>query len=374
MTKFSSSLRLFWANQRVLITGHTGFKGSWMTYWLKSLGAQVCGISLVPNSNPNLFSLLNIANICENHFCDIRDKSNITKIIHQFKPSIVFHLAAQPLVRLGYTMPVETFDVNIMGTVNLLDCLKDSDFTDLKSIVLITTDKVYENKEWCWAYRENDRLGGNDPYSTSKAACELIAHSYRTSFFDQLNIPVSTARAGNVIGGGDWSSDRLIPDIIRSWENHQSVNIRNPLSIRSWQHVLDPIYGYLRLAELTAVSNKLQGAYNFSCSSDNALNVSQIVELAKPYIKDAIVKFIPQDHNFPKESIFLKVDPSKSRANLGVQSLITSEKAVELTMKWYKNFYHGKDPAQLCSEQIHLIEKMIDSNNTEKNHCKLNNH
>jgi CDP-glucose 4,6-dehydratase len=330
-----------------------------MTYWLNSLGAQVCGIGLEPNTNPNLYSLLSIANICESNLCDIRDRNCISKIINRFNPSIVFHLAAQPLVRASYHAPVETFETNIMGTVNVLDSLRSLDLDALKSIVLITTDKVYDNREWCWAYRESDQLGGNDPYSASKAACELVANAYRTSFFNHRNIPVSTARAGNVIGGGDWSEDRLIPDMMKSWSVNQPVQIRNPLSIRSWQHVLEPIYGYFRLAELTSESHQLQGAYNFSCSVENTLNVDQIVELAKPYFKDAAVKMNSKDEKYLKESAHLRIDPSKAEMYLGVKSVLSGEKAVEWAMSWYKDFYSGKDAATLCNRQLDAFEILI---------------
>ena len=355
-----SCLKSFWTNQRVLITGHTGFKGSWMTYWLNSLGAQVCGIGLEPNTNPNLYSLLNIANICDSNLCDIRDRNSVSKIINRFNPSIVFHLAAQPLVRASYHAPVETFDTNIMGTVNVLDALRSLDLDALKSIVLITTDKVYGNREWCWAYRESDQLGGNDPYSASKAACELVANSYRSSFFNHRNIPISTARAGNVIGGGDWSEDRLIPDMMKSWSINQPVQIRNPLSIRSWQHVLEPIYGYFRLAELTCKSPQLQGAYNFSCSVKDALNVDQIVGLAKPYFKDAAVNINSKNELSPKESASLRIDPSKSEVYLGVKSIMTTMKAVEWTVSWYKNFYTGNDATFLCNSQIKSYELLLE--------------
>lgn len=354
-------MQSFWSSQRVLITGHTGFKGSWMSYWLHRLGAQICGISLEPNTNPNLFTVLNITNICQNNICDIRDREKLSKIINDFKPSIVFHLAAQPLVRKSYLTAAETFDVNLMGTVNLLDCLKDLNPENLKSIVLITTDKVYDNQEWCWAYRENDQLGGSDPYSASKAACELAAHSYRDSFFKKLDIPISTARAGNVIGGGDWSIDRLIPDMMRSWSMNQPVEIRNPLSIRSWQFVLEPIYGYLRLAEITAANHQLQGAFNFASNTEEVLNVKQMVELAKPYFKNAPVKENIKENQFLKESINLRIDPSKSEKYLSVKSVLTVKNAIEWTLNWYKDFYSGKDAALLCSNQIDSYELLINS-------------
>jgi len=354
-----SHMKSFWGSQRVLITGHTGFKGSWMTYWLDRLGAKVCGIALEPNTDPNLFTLLNIANICQSNICDVRNKESLSALIHNFQPTIVFHLAAQPLVRVSYHTAAETFETNVMGTVNVLESLRSLDLDGLKSIVLITTDKVYDNQEWCWAYREIDQLGGSDPYSASKAACELVANSYRSSFFQQRNIPISTARAGNVIGGGDWSVDRLIPDMMKSWSLNQPVQIRNPLSVRAWQHVLDPIYGYLRLAELTCKSPQIQGAYNFSCSIENALNVDQMVGLAKSHFKNAEVEVNSKDEKSSKETASLRIDPTKSEVYLGVKSIITPEKAVEWTVSWYKDFYRGKDATILCNGQLDSFELLL---------------
>lgn len=349
----------FWSSQRVLVTGHTGFKGAWLTYWLHRLGATICGIGLQPETTPNLFSLLDIENRCESNICDIRNKVAVSELVTKFNPTIVFHLAAQPLVRLSYQSPAETFDTNVMGTVNVLDSLRNDHLTSLKSIVVITTDKVYDNQEWYWAYREIDPLGGKDPYSASKAACELVVNSYRTSFFERLNIPLSTARAGNVIGGGDWSIDRLIPDAMKSWNLGEPVKIRNPSSVRPWQHVLDPLYGYLRLAEKTASNLHMQGAYNFSCSADHELSVGQVVELAKSFFGDALIEVCDEENRSLKESNLLTLDSSKARNSLNIKSLIAPELAIKWAVNWYKDFYQGLDPIALCDQQIAVYEKKL---------------
>ena len=236
----------FFRGRRVLITGHTGFKGSWLTFWLARLGADITGISLAPVKDPNLFSLADIESLCDHHICDIRDLEGVTSIIHKVQPEIVFHLAAQPLVRASYREPVDTFSTNIMGSVNLLDALRHVEC--VKSIVMVTTDKVYHNQEQLYPYTEEDRLGGVDPYSASKAASELVIASYRESYLINKGVAVSTARAGNVVGGGDWSEDRLIPDAVNAWQGNDILEIRRPDAIRPWQHVLEPLFGYMQLA------------------------------------------------------------------------------------------------------------------------------
>ena len=225
----------FFQGRRVLITGHTGFKGSWLTLWLNRLGAQITGISLPPTTTPSLASLLAIDTLCEHHICDIRDPRALTSLVQKAKPEIVFHLAAQPLVRASYRHPLDTFSTNIMGTAHLLEALRQVD--SVKSVVMVTTDKVYQNKEWLYPYRENDRLGGHDPYSASKAASELVVASYRDAFLADQGVAIATARAGNVIGGGDWSEERLIPDAVRAWQNKRPIEVRSPEAIRPWQHL-----------------------------------------------------------------------------------------------------------------------------------------
>ncbi len=236
----------FWYDKRVLITGHTGFKGGWLTLWLQSLGAEICGIGLPPDTTPSLFELADVSAGITHHIQDIRDAARIDKIVQDFDPEIVFHLAAQPLVRASYSDPPTSFDINVMGTVNVLEALRHC--ASVKSIVVITTDKVYENLETGQSFKESDPLGGHDPYSASKAATEIVVQCYRKSFFDGAGVALASARAGNVIGGGDWSADRLIPDAIRAWSTGKTLEIRSPASVRPWQHVLEPLHGYIVLA------------------------------------------------------------------------------------------------------------------------------
>jgi CDP-glucose 4,6-dehydratase len=250
----------FWRGRKVLVTGHTGFKGAWLCYWLTRMGARVVGLALPPSTNPNLFSEAAIGSRVESLIVDIRDLQATRRAIVGAKPEIVFHLAAQPLVLRSYKAPVETFSTNVLGTVHVLESLRD--LSDVTVAVMITTDKVYANREWVYPYREEDPLGGHDPYSASKAACEIVISSYRSSFLREQGVAVASARAGNVIGGGDWSADRLIPDIARAWERGDYVRIRRPDSVRPWQHVLEPLCGYLVLAERLAANSNLADAYN----------------------------------------------------------------------------------------------------------------
>ena len=237
----------FWRGKRVLLTGHTGFKGAWLALWLQRLGVEVTGIALAPATQPSLFGLLGLDRWMPGHTCDIRNAAELKSLVGAARPEIVLHLAAQTLVRVGYQQPQETFGTNVMGTVNLLDALRDVD--SVRVVVAVTTDKVYQNREWPYPYREEDALGGHDPYSASKAAAELVIASYRVSFLGLAGVAVASARAGNVIGGGDWAADRLIPDAIRAWNANQPLQIRRPQAIRPWQHVLEPLAGYIKLAE-----------------------------------------------------------------------------------------------------------------------------
>ena len=255
----------FFRGKKVLLTGHTGFKGSWLVLWLHRLGARVAGVSLPPNTLPNLFSLVGIEDLCESHLCDIRDCAALNAVIRQIEPEIVFHLAAQPLVRASYLDPVETIATNVMGTAHVLDALRGLEST--RVAVMVTTDKVYREKQPPRPYRENDALGGHDPYSASKAASEIVIGSYRSAFLAEQGVAIASARAGNVIGGGDWSADRLIPDAVRAWQKGQTLEVRRPDAIRPWQHVLEPLAGYLTLAEKIWRQPALAGAYNFGPES-----------------------------------------------------------------------------------------------------------
>ena len=271
----------FWQGKKVLITGHTGFKGSWLSLWLLQLGAQVAGLSLEPNTQPSLFEQLALNQQLKHHIGDIRDLELVKKVVSQFQPDIVFHLAAQPLVRLSYSEPVTTWQTNVIGTVNVLESLKTLD--QLCVGVMITTDKCYDNKEWIYGYRENDPLGGHDPYSSSKAGAEIAIASWAKSFFSQGNIKVVSARAGNVIGGGDWAIDRIVPDAMRALSVGKPIPVRNPYATRPWQHVLEPLGGYLTLAQKVyqqLVSQKvtIEGAFNFGPNLTSNRNVKELVE------------------------------------------------------------------------------------------------
>ncbi len=342
----------FWKNKRVLVTGHTGFKGAWLTMWLKSLGAEVIGISLPPDGSKNLFSLAKINQLCESHFCDIRDTSKLSNLIQLVKPEITFHLAAQSLVKVSYESPVENFMTNIMGTVNVLDSLRRVNSTQV--VIVVTTDKVYKNNEWCWPYRENDSLGGFDPYSASKASCELIVSSYRNSFFNAQGVALSTARAGNVIGGGDWARYRLIPDAIRQWQVGDIVCIRSPQSVRPWQHVLDPLAGYLKLAELSWASIGVAGAYNFGPEANQNLTVRNVIEAAQKAYGSGNVSYENAfDDKGQHEAQHLTLDVSKSFKELNFKSKWDFSRAILETMDWYHREFNGEDPKLLCEMQIH---------------------
>lgn len=346
----------FYKDKKVFITGITGFKGSWLAETLLLFGADVSGIGLEPNTTPNIFSALSLKSRTNTKIGDVRDRSFVEKSIKDSEPDILFHLAAQPLVRDSYDLPHHTIETNIMGTTNVLESLRALNL--IKNAVIITTDKVYKNKEWIWPYRENDELGGYDPYSCSKACAELITSAYRESFFQHLGINVASARAGNVIGGGDWSKDRLIPDIIRAtYDFKESVAIRNPSSIRPWQHVLDPIIGYLILGlNLESGDKYYQDSWNFAPNIKNCVNVLLIAEKAKMLIGSS---FNMGDEKTTKhEAGTLKLDSTKARNQLGWSSIYNVDKALTLTFEWYKAYYDGKDMMMFTREQIekHLEE------------------
>jgi CDP-glucose 4,6-dehydratase len=344
----------FWQGRRVLLTGHTGFKGSWLALWLVSMGASVTGFSLLPNTRPNLFTLARVGDLCESHFSDVRDYGTLKALVDRARPEIVFHCAAQPLVRESYMAPVDTFGTNFMGTVNLLEALRGA--SGLLAGVFVTTDKVYRNKEWQWAYRENDELGGHDPYSASKAASELAIASYRSSFFSKTGVPVASARAGNVIGGGDYSSDRLFPDAIRAWQSRQPLLVRRPHATRPWQHVLEALEGYLLLAAKLAQADspkdtELCSAFNFGPTISSNVTVKDIVELARHAYVDASVMYeAPEDSLH--ESSFLSLDTAKARAYLGFKPHWSLEESVQRTIAWYRAVNQGKNARDLCEREL----------------------
>lgn len=348
----------FWEGKRVLVTGHTGFKGGWLVQWLKYLGANVSGIGLEANTNPNLYESAKIHQFCDSKIGDIRDVKFLRSVITKFDPEIVFHLAAQPLVRYGYDHPLETFSTNVMGTANLLDELRNQEH--LKVCVVITTDKVYQNQEWSFPYRETDPLGGYDPYSASKAACEIVVSSFKQSYFSQQGVAISTARAGNVIGGGDWSLDRLIPDAMTAWNKVQKVEVRQPNSIRPWQHVLEPLYGYMELAQRSWHNPALSGPFNFGPKTDEVVTVSQLLEMARRGF-GAEFDLVEYKNNgdLKHEAKILALEIAKSSSILGVKPLWSIGEAVQRTTQWYKHYFNGVDPARLCKADIVAYVKNI---------------
>lgn len=342
----------FWLGKRVLITGHTGFKGSWLSLWLQSLGATLRGISLPPPTSPALFEVARIHEVMEHRIVDIRDFYSVKAEFDEFKPEIVIHMAAQPLVRLSYQQPIETYATNVMGTVHILEAARHCG--SVKAIVNITTDKCYENREWIWGYRENEPMGGHDPYSSSKGCAELVSSAYRSSFLKDAGIAMATARAGNVIGGGDWAADRLVPDILNSLTKHDPVLIRNPHSIRPWQHVLEPLSGYLLLAERLYTHGQIYAeGWNFGPSEEDARPVKWIVEyLCEKWGKDAAWRLQSGDH--PHEASFLKLDISKARQRLHWAPRWSLEAALNHIIDWQRAWLLGHDMRAVCLNQISL--------------------
>ena len=345
--------RNFWRDKRVLLTGHSGFKGGWLALWLHRLGAQVTGISLSPDTTSNLFDLAEIRELCDSHFCDIRNSEALAKLIRSAQPELVFHLAAQPLVRYSYREPVETFGTNVMGTAHVLEALRS--LGSVKAAVIVTTDKVYRNNEWHWPYREADALGGHDPYSASKAASEIVIASYRDSFLAQQGVAVASARAGNVIGGGDWSADRLLPDAVQAWQKGESLDIRRPNAIRPWQHVLDPLAGYLVLAEQLWKNAGLAGAYNFGPPSEEVFTVRDVIELARTAYGKGAVQYGDGTEG-PHEAGWLALEVAKARQTLGFQSRLSLAESIQRTMTWYRSQYSGSDARKLCENDIAYYE------------------
>lgn len=339
----------FWAGKRVLLTGHTGFKGAWLALWLSGMGARVTGFSLAPVTDPHLYGLLDIETLVTSHIGDIRVADGIRAVVSAADPEIVLHLAAQPLVRESYARPIETFATNVLGTAHVLDALRGQ--AGCRVAVVVTTDKVYRNDNWHYPYREIDTLGGHDPYSASKAAAEIVAASYRAAFFDNQGVAVATARAGNVIGGGDWSADRLVPDAVRAWQNRGTLEVRRPGSVRPWQHVLEPLAGYLVLAERLWVEPALAGAYNFGPLQGEAASVRTVVDLAREVYGMGEAHFAQAEEG-PHEAQLLSLDVSKARGVLGVAPRWTLRQSVERTMRWYRRQHAGEAARALCGEDI----------------------
>jgi CDP-glucose 4,6-dehydratase len=342
----------FWKGKKVLITGLSGFKGSWLALWLQRMGAQIHGISLPPETRPNLYGIADIAKITGSAFCDIRNADEIAAQVALIEPDIVFHLAAQALVLRSYEQPVETFGTNVMGTANLLNAIRNIKRT--RVAIIVTTDKVYENLELSAPFREDDKLGGHDPYSASKAAAEILVASFRSSLFTGKTA-LSTMRAGNVIGGGDWSESRLIPDAVKCWTNGETLVVRNPHSVRPWQHVLEPLAGYLVLAEMTWDNPLLSAAYNIGPDSDDVATVEAVVTLAQSSFGKGEFMFSggePKKH----EAFHLALDNSKARRALKVSPRWKLATAVQRTMAWYRQFNEGVSAGRLCNSDIDAFE------------------
>ena len=351
-------------NKRVLITGHTGFKGSWLAIWLKELGADVVGYSLDPPSKPSNFEATRLREKIAHIHGDIRDLDRLMETFKKYQPGFVFHLAAQPIVRLSYNDPKMTFDTNVGGTVNVFEAVRKT--PSVKVLVNITSDKCYENREWVWSYRENDPMGGHDPYSASKGCAELVFNAYLRSFFSpsaaqNRSIGSASARAGNVIGGGDWGADRLVPDCIRALSRHQPIDIRSPHAVRPWQHVLEPLGGYLRLGVLLSQEpEKYSGAWNFGPENDSHLTVAAMTDRLIKYWGEGSWEDL-SDPQALHEAKLLKLNCDKAHAELNWYSVLTIDKCLQMTVDWYREFYsepQKKDIYPFCVEQIRKYEEM----------------
>lgn len=340
----------FWTGKRVLVTGHTGFKGSWLSLWLQSMGAELRGVALTPPTTPAMFDVACVAEGMDHQIADIRDYERISSLVAEFKPEILIHMAAQPLVRLSYQQPIETYATNVMGTVHVLEAARNAG--SVRAIVNVTTDKCYENKEWVWGYREDEPMGGHDPYSNSKGCAELVSSAYRKSFLKAEGVALATARAGNVIGGGDWAQDRLVPDILRALVKQQPVQIRNPDAIRPWQHVLEPLSGYLLLAEcLYENGQDYSEAWNFGPRDEDARPVQWIVKQLCEYWGHGAA-WATQSGEHPHEAGYLKLDISKSEARLQWLPNWSLQTALARISEWHQAWLSGANMREICLQQI----------------------
>jgi CDP-glucose 4,6-dehydratase len=352
------SLQEFYSGMRVLVTGHTGFKGSWLCAWLKTLGAEVIGYSLEPNTQPNAFTQCAVAQGMRSVIGDVRDRDGLMAVFAQAQPQIVFHLAAQPIVRESYARPADTFEINIMGTVNVLECVRLT--PGVRSVVNVTTDKVYRNREWIWGYRENEELDGYDPYSNSKSCSDLVTACYRRSFFAE-GAAVSTARAGNVIGGGDFAADRIVPDCVRATMAGQPIFLRNPGSVRPYQHVLEPLGAYLMIAKAQYEDREFCGAYNVGPPQEGCVTTEELVRYFCHAWGDG-ASYTSGQSSGPHEAGLLKLDASLITSRLGWRPCWNVERSVERAVQWYHCFADGGDTAACMQAQILEYMKETGSN------------
>jgi len=347
----------FWKNKNVLLTGHTGFKGSWLSLWLQRLGANLTGLALAPPTTPSLFETGKVADGMNSCIGDIRDRAFVEKVFSDSNPEIVIHMAAQPLVLYSYDNPVETYETNVMGTVHVLESCRQG--KSVRAAIMVTSDKCYENKEWLWGYRENEAMGGHDPYSNSKGCSELVASAYRQSYFggDKSKVRLATARAGNVIGGGDWAADRLIPDFMKSIMDNKPVVIRSPRSIRPWQHVLEPLCGYLSLAEELYNNKGFDEGWNFGPYESDAKEVEWIVKrIAERWGEGAEWRLDDKQH--PHEANYLKLDCTKSRTKLDWQPRLDLSTTLDWIVSWYQHYQNKSDMHEVTVQEIARFEKL----------------
>lgn len=340
----------YWRGRRVMITGHTGFKGSWLTVLMRVLGAEVCGYSLNPPTNPAMFDQIRGSELCEDVRGDIRDMPRLVEAMRRFKPEFLFHLAAQPIVLAAREQGIETIDINVRGTASVLESARS--IQSLRSIVSVTTDKVYRNVEWYWPYRETDALGGHEPYGASKACAEIVTEAWAHSFLEPSGIRVGAARAGNVIGGGDWAQARLVPDIVRAWSAKQPLVIRSPKSVRPWQHVLEPLMGYVMYAHgLAENAQATPRGLNFGPADADAQPVEAICRMANSNLEDP-VKVVVEGSGVSFESKLLRLDSSLAAGTLGWRPRLDLERGIAWTLKWYVQTARGADARACCMSQI----------------------
>ena len=345
----------FWKGRRVLITGHTGFKGGWLALWLNSMGADVYGFSLPPPTEPSFFKVANIAECTTHMIGDLRDPEQVTSAVRTAQPEVVFHLGAQPLVRQGYVDPHATFASNVMGTINLLEAIRE--VVSIRALLVVTSDKCYENREWLWPYRENEPMGGKDPYSASKGCVELVTAAWRDSFL-QPHTSVATARAGNVIGGGDWGTDRLVPDALKAWQNDEILAIRSPKAVRPWQYHIDALAGYLMLAS-ELIDGRQTGAWNFGPTDTGMLSVEELLHrLATSWGSNARWEKLTSQQ--PHEAMLLRLDSSKARTVLGWKNVIDIDHSVNAIIAWHQAWRSGKHMHKFSLEQIKQYKERLE--------------